>query len=316
MAHANAGIAIEDVDGRAGPRRRGLRDRHLKYLLVLPALLIVAATALYPLFESLRYSFTVGRLTRPNFPQAYVGLENYAWAFLDEPLFFNAAAATAIYTVITVVLTTVLALGLALLLAPGGRFRTGVQTLLILPFAMSPALIGVSFRFMFNPEFGLFDAFFGVLVPPLADVTWLSDPTLAFAVCVMADVWGWIPFLTLVLIGGLASIPRDTLEAAEVDGASGWRVLKDITLPQLVPVLAVVVILKTIFSLKTFDQVYMLTNGGPGTATQTLSHYVYTQGFKYGSLGFSAAVAWLMVIPMIGLTFAYARFVFRPRGVG
>ena len=321
MAQAQAGIAIEDADGRAPARRRGglrggLRDRHLKYLLVLPALLIVGATALYPLFESLRYSFTVGRLTRPNFPQAYVGFENYQWAFTSEPLFWNAVWVTAIYTLVTVALTTVLALGLALLLAPGGRLRTGVQTLLILPFAMSPALIGVSFRFMFNPEFGLFDAFFGAVFPPLADVAWLSDPTLAFTVCVMADVWGWIPFLTLVLIGGLASIPRDTLEAAEVDGASGWRVLKDITLPQLVPVLAVVVILKTIFSLKTFDQVYMLTNGGPGTATQTLSHYVYTQGFKYGSLGFSASVAWLMVIPMIALTFAYARFVFRPRAVG
>ena len=321
MAQANAGFAVEDVEGRPDPSAepegaRGIRDRHLKYWLVAPALLIVALTALYPLFESLRYSFTVGRLTRPNFPQAYIGVENYEWAFTNEPLFWNSVWVTLIYTIITVVLTTVLALGLAMLLAPGGRFRSGVQTLLILPFAMSPALIGVSFRFMFNPEFGLFDAFFGVVFPPLADVAWLSDPTLAFVVCVMADVWGWIPFLTLVLIGGLASIPRDTLEAAEVDGASGWRVFKDITLPQLVPVLAVVVILKTIFSLKTFDQVYMLTNGGPGSATQTLSHYVYTQGFKYGSLGFSASVAWLMVIPMIALTFAYARFVFRPKAVG
>ena len=292
-----------------------MRDRTLKYLLVLPAILVVFATAIWPLAESLRLSFTQGLLTRPNFPQGYLGTENYAWAF-EEPAFWNSVWVTGLYTVVTVALTTLLALGLALLLAPGGRFRMSVQTLLILPFAMSPALIGVSFRFMFNPEFGLFDAFFGAVFPPLANVAWLSDPQLAFAVCVMADVWGWIPFLTLVLIGGLASVPRDTMEAAQVDGASGWRVFRDITLPQLVPVLAVVVILKTIFSLKTFDQVYMLTNGGPGTATQTLSHYVYQQGFKYGSLGFSASVAWLMVIPMIALTFAYARFVFRPKAVG
>ncbi|MEM9643187.1 MAG: ABC transporter permease subunit, partial [Pseudomonadota bacterium] len=170
--------------------------------------------------------------------------------------------------------TTVLALGLALLLAPGGRLRSGVQTLLILPFAMSPALIGVSFRFMFNPEFGLFDAFFGVVFPSLADVSWLADPTLAFAVCVMADVWGWIPFLTLVLIGGLASVPKEKVEAAQVDGASVWRVFRDVTLPQLAPALALVVILKSIFSLKTFDQIFMLTNGGPGTATQFMSAVV------------------------------------------
>ena len=127
----------------------------------------------------------------------------------------------------------------------------------------------------------------------------------------MADVWGWIPFLALVLIGGLASIPQDTIEAAQVDGASGWRVFKDITLPQLLPVLAVVLILKAIFSLKTFDQVYMLTNGGPGTATQTLSHYIYFSGMKYGQIGYSAAVAWVMVIPMVFLTFLYAKFVFK-----
>lgn len=288
-----------------------MRDQKLKYLLVFPAVLVVFATAVWPLIESLRLSFTVGRLTKPNFPQGYLGWENYTWAFLDEPAFWNSVEVTVVYTLVTVILTTLLALGLAMLLAPGGRFRGGVQTLLILPFAMSPALIGVSFRFMFNPEFGLFDAFFGIVLPPLAEISWLSDPTLAFVVCVMADVWGWIPFLTLVLIGGLASIPQDTIEAAQVDGASGWRVFKDITLPQLLPVLAVVLILKAIFSLKTFDQVYMLTNGGPGTATQTLSHYIYFNGMKYGQIGYSAAVAWVMVIPMVFLTFLYAKFVFK-----
>lgn len=288
-----------------------MHDRTLKYLLVLPAVLVVFATAVWPLIESLRLSFTVGRLNRPGSLGQYLGWENYSWAFLYEPAFWNSVQVTAVYTVLTVGLTTLFALGLALLLAPGGKFRSGVQTLLILPFAMSPALIGVSFRFMFNPEFGLFDALFGVLIPPLANVSWLADPYLAFAVCVMADVWGWIPFLTLVLIGGLASVPRETIEAAQVDGASAWRVFKDVTLPQLAPVLAVVIILKTIFSLKTFDQIYMLTNGGPGTATQTLSHYIYVTGMKYGQIGYAASVAWLMVIPMIFLTYAYARFVFR-----
>ncbi len=290
-----------------------MRDRYLKYLLVMPAVLVVFATAVWPLAESLRLSLYAGRLSRPNFPQGFIGIENYTWAFFEEPAFWNSVWVTGTYTLATVVLCTALSLGLALLLAPGGRFRLSVQSLLIIPFAMSPALIGVSFRFMFNPEFGLFDAFFGLLVPPLATISWLSDPVLAFWVCVMADVWGWIPFLTLVLIGGMSSIPRDTIEAAQVDGASGWRVLRDVTLPQLMPVLAVVIILKTIFSLKTFDQVYMLTNGGPGTATQTLSHYVYFNGLKYSNLGYSAAVAWLLVIPMLLLTYAYARLVFNKR---
>ncbi len=288
-----------------------MRDQTLKYLLVFPAVIVVFATAIWPLIESLRLAFTVGRLNRPGSLDQYLGWENFTWAITQEPAFWNSVWVTATYTFWTVGLTTLLALGLAMLLAPGGKLRSGVQMLLILPFAMSPALIGVSFRFMFNPEFGLFDAFFGVLIPPLADVSWLADPTLAFAVAVMADVWGWIPFLTLVLIGGLASVPKDTMEAAQVDGASGWRVFKDITLPQLLPVLAVVIILKAIFSLKTFDQIYMLTNGGPGTATQTLSHYIYFNGMKYGQIGYAASVAWLMVIPMVILTYFYAKFVFK-----
>ncbi|MYK30904.1 MAG: sugar ABC transporter permease, partial [Boseongicola sp. SB0670_bin_30] len=133
-----------------------MRDDYLKYLLVLPAVLVVFLTAIYPLIESLRLSFTVGRLNKPGSLNQYLGLENYAWAFMEEPAFWNSVWVTAVYTVFTVGLTTVLALALALLLAPGGKLRSGVQTLLILPFAMSPALIGVSFRFMFNPEFGLF----------------------------------------------------------------------------------------------------------------------------------------------------------------
>ena len=186
-----------------------------------------------------------------------------------------------------------------------------MQALLILPFAMSPALVGVSWRFLFNPEFGLFAALAGNLFPPLAGMNWLATPTLAFAVLVLADVWAWMPFMTLVLIGGLASIPRETMEAAQVDGARRFAVVWDVVVPQLRPVLAVVLILKTIFALKTFDVIFMLTQGGPGQATQTMVYYAYLNGFKYYDMGYAAAVYWVMVVPMIGLTFLYTRFVFR-----
>ncbi len=288
-----------------------IRDRQLKYLLVLPAVFVVLATAVWPLLQSLLLSFRFWKLSRSNEPGGFVGVENYAWAIIEEPAFWNSVAVSAIYTFATVVLSVAGALAIALLLMPAGRLRSISRTLLVLPFAMSPALVGVSFRFMFNPEFGLFDALFGAIFPPLADIAWLSNPFLAFTVCVMADVWGWLPFLAMVLIGGLASIPRDSIEAAQIDGASGFKVFKDITLPQLAPALGVAVILKAVFSLKAFDQVYMLTNGGPGTATQTMAHYVYFNGFKYYDMGYASAVAWLMVLPMLALTYAYTRFVFR-----
>ena len=298
-----------------------MRDRHLKYLFVLPALFVVAATAIWPLSQSFYLSFREWKLNRardskPLWEYQYDGLENIAYLFdnylyaLEDDLLWNSIRVTSIFTVASVLASDGLALGLALLLAPGGKFRLTVRTLLILPFAMSPALIGVSWRFMFQPDFGLFKAFFDVLIPPLADMDWLGDTTLAMVALVGSDVWHWTPYLTLVLIGGLATVPQDAREAAMIDGAGSWRVFMDVTLPSILPVLAVCLVLKTIFSLKMFDQVYMLTNGGPGNSTQTLAHYIYFNGFKYYNMGYASAVSYLLVIPMFGLTWIYMKLVF------
>ena len=298
-----------------------MRDRHLKYLFVLPALFVVAATAIWPLSQSFYLSFREWKLNRardskPLWEYQYDGLENIAYLFdnylyaLEDDLLWNSIRVTSIFTVASVLASVGLALGLALLLAPGGKFRLTDRTLLILPFAMSPALIGVSWRFMFQPDFGLFKAFFDVLIPPLADMDWLGDTTLAMVALVGSDVWHWTPYLTLVLIGGLATVPQDAREAAMIDGAGSWRVFLDVTLPSILPVLAVCLVLKTIFSLKMFDQVYMLTNGGPGNSTQTLAHYIYFNGFKYYNMGYASAVSYLLVIPMFGLTWIYMKLVF------
>jgi multiple sugar transport system permease protein len=298
-----------------------MRDRYLKYLFVMPAVLVVFTAAIWPLIQSFYMSFREWKLSRSRFSRPlweyeYDGwenisylFENYLRAFEDDAM-WNAVRVTSTFTVASVVFTIGLALALALLLAPGGRFRFTVRTLLILPFAMSPALIGVSWRFMFQPDFGLFKAFFDVLIPPLADADWLGDPTLALIAVTGSDVWHWTPYLTLVFIGGLANVPRDAQEAAMIDGAPAWMVFRDVTLPSMLPVLAVGVILKTIFSLKMFDQVFMLTNGGPGNATQTLAHFIYFQGFKYYDMGYASAVSYLLVIPMFGLTWLYMRLVF------
>ena len=298
-----------------------MRDRYLKYLFVMPAVLVVFTAAIWPLIQSFYMSFREWKLSRSRFSRPlweyeYDGwenisylFENYLRAFEDDAM-WNAVRVTSTFTVASVVFTIALVLALALLLAPGGRFRFTVRTLLILPFAMSPALIGVSWRFMFQPDFGLFKAFFDVLIPPLADADWLGDPTLALIAVTGSDVWHWTPYLTLVFIGGLANVPRDAQEAAMIDGAPAWMVFRDVTLPSMLPVLAVGVILKTIFSLKMFDQVFMLTNGGPGNATQTLAHFIYFQGFKYYDMGYASAVSYLLVIPMFGLTWLYMRLVF------
>ena len=301
-----------------------MRDRHLKYLFVLPALIVVASTAIWPLLQSFYLSFREWKLNRARESKAlwdfeYDGWENITYLFdnyiqaVQDDLMWNAVQVTSIFTVASVILTVGIALGLALLLAPGGKFRMTVRTMLILPFAMSPALIGVSWRFMFQPDFGLFKAFFDVLFPPLANVDWLGDPILAMIALVGSDVWHFTPFLTLVFIGGLATVPKDAQEAATIDGATSWMVFRDVTLPSILPVLAVGIVLKSIFSLKMFDQVYMLTNGGPAYATQTLAHYIYFNGFKYYDMGYASAVSYLLVIPMFGLTWVYMKLVFLKR---
>ena len=301
-----------------------MRDRHLKYLFVLPALIVVASTAIWPLLQSFYLSFREWKLNRARESKAlwdfeYDGWENITYLFdnyiqaVQDDLMWNAVQVTSIFTVASVILSVGIALGLALLLAPGGKFRMTVRTMLILPFAMSPALIGVSWRFMFQPDFGLFKAFFDVLFPPLANVDWLGDPILAMIALVGSDVWHFTPFLTLVFIGGLATVPKDAQEAATIDGATSWMVFRDVTLPSLLPVLAVGIVLKSIFSLKMFDQVYMLTNGGPAYATQTLAHYIYFNGFKYYDMGYASAVSYMLVIPMFGLTWVYMKLVFLKR---
>ena len=301
-----------------------MRDRHLKYLFVLPAVIVVASTAIWPLLQSFYLSFREWKLNRARESKAlwdfeYDGWENITYLFdnylqaVQDDLMWNAVQVTSIFTVASVILSVGMALGLALLLAPGGKFRLTVRTMLILPFAMSPALIGVSWRFMFQPDFGLFKAFFDVLFPPLADVDWLGDPILAMIALVGSDVWHFTPFLTLVFIGGLATVPKDAQEAATIDGATSWMVFRDVTLPSILPVLAVGIVLKSIFSLKMFDQVYMLTNGGPAYATQTLAHYIYFNGFKYYDMGYASAVSYMLVIPMFGLTWVYMKLVFLKR---
>ena len=303
-------------------RSKGLQDKHLKYLLLLPAIVLVGATSIGPLFSGLFLAFRDWNLaksaeSKPLWTLAGDGLENISYLFdnfaraLSDSALHNSLRVTVVFTVLSVLITIGLALGIALLLGRGTPSRILVRTLLILPFAMSPALVGISWRFMVSAQFGIFQAVFKDSWPALAGIEWLADPVLAFAVLIASDVWHWTPYMAMLLLGGLASVPKETQEAAEIDGATSWQVFRDVTLPALLPMLVVAAILKAIFSLKMFDQVFMITSGGPGRATQTLAHFIYVQGFKYHDMSYAAAVSYFLVIPMLVLAFIYIRLVFK-----
>jgi multiple sugar transport system permease protein len=280
------------------------------WLLLAPALLFVGAMALFPLVYSLVLSFREWKLARSPVAGDFVGLSNYINLLSDDPDFVEAMQATAIFITADVLLTVAVALGAALLLHRAGRLNSLARTLLILPFVMSPALIGISFRFFLNAEYGVVAHLVGTLIPALQGTVWLADARLSMLAIVVSDVWHWAPYMTLLLLGGLASIPSETQEAARVDGASEWAVFRDITWPQLLPVIGVVIVLKTVFALKAFDTIYTLTNGGPGNSTKTLAYFVFEQGFNYYDMGYAAAAAYVLTGLLLVLAGFYLRLVF------
>ncbi len=279
--------------------------------LLSPALLFVLVMAVFPLGYSLLLSLRDWKLARMDEPGAWVGLNNYVLLFTDDPDFLDAIRVTAIFLGWDVLATMFIALGAALLLRRQGRIHSFTRVLLILPFVMSPAVIGVSFRFFLNPEYGVLQHVLGWLIPALQGKVWLSDAKLAMLAVVASDVWHWAPYMTLMILGGLAAVPKETEEAARVDGAGAMRVFLDITLPQIWPVLGVVAILKSVFALKAFDTIFTLSNGGPGTSTQTLAYYVYNTAFGYYDMGYAAAAAYVLTAVLMTLAMYYLKLVIR-----
>lgn len=288
-----------------------LRRVPVHWLLLAPALLFVSAMALFPLVYSFVLGFREWKLARSVTPGDWVGFQNYWYLLTDDPDFLEAMRVTAVFVVSNVSATLLVALGAALLLNKAGRINTFARVLLILPFVMSPALVGISFRFFLNGEYGIVHHLIGLVFPSMVDTIWLADSTLAMVAVVAADVWHWAPYMTLVMLGGLASIPKETEEAARVDGASAWAVFRDVTLPQLLPVISVVLVLKTVFALKAFDIIYTLSNGGPGRSTQTLAYFVYETAFNYYDMGYAAAAAYILTAMLLVASGFYLRLVFR-----
>ncbi len=287
-----------------------LKRPPVHWVLLAPALLFVGAMALFPLGYSLILSFREWKLAKSNVAGDFVGLSNYTNLLTDDPDFFEAIRVTGIFITADVLITVAVSLVGALLLQRAGRLNSLARTLLILPFVMSPALIGISFRFFLNAEYGVVAHLVGTLFPVMQSAVWLSDATLSMAAVVASDVWHWAPYMILVMLGGLASIPAETQEAARIDGASGWAVFWDITWPQLLPVVSVVLVLKTVFALKAFDTIYTLTNGGPGNSTKTLAYFVYEQGFNYYDMGYAAASAYLLTAVLLVMAGFYLRLIF------
>lgn len=286
------------------------RERYVKWVMLTPTMLILAGTTLYPFIYSFITSFRYWKLSRSPVPGPFVGFSNYTRAFTDEG-FWNSVWVTGVFTVISVSLSILIGLGIALILEKTTKLNTLMKSLLIFPFAMAPALKGYSWRFMLNPEYGVIDAMLDTIFPFWADVVWLAEPYWALFWLAMTEIWGWAPYIALVFIGALGALPRETMAAAKVDGANTFQVFWYITLPLLKPILIMIGLLKTIYSVKVFDQVVTLTGGGPGRATEAMNYYVYKAGFNFYDMGYASALAYLLVTTMFVFAFFYVRYLMK-----
>lgn len=289
----------EGTDRPGTPRpqrtRRPRRGRSAPLVHLAPALLAIGLTTVYPLLSALVTSLQEWRLNETRAPGGFVGLENYRKALGDEQL-WNSLTVTLQFTVVSVVAAVGLGLAIALLLNHASRLSRFTQAALILPFAVAPALKGYSWRFMLNPDTGVYDRMLDTLFPFAQDIDWLGSPVGAMAVLLMTEVWGWAPLIALMFLGGLAAIPNEVREAARIDGAGIWQEFTRITFPLLRPLILIVVFLKAIWAVKIFDQVVTTTGGGPGRSTETLNFYAYQQGFTFLDIGYASAVSWILVL--------------------
>jgi multiple sugar transport system permease protein len=283
-----------------------MRSRYTKFVLLTPALLAVLLTTTYPLLNALITSFRDWRLNRGPLPRGWVGFDNYARAFADDG-FVNSVNVTLIFTVLSVTLSLVLGMAIALMLNKTGWRYMALKSVLFFPFAISPALKGFSWKFMLNPDYGIYTYLIGTLIPPLKNFTWLSTTADALFWIAISEVWGWAPLMALMFIGALGAISPEIHEAANLDGAGRLSAFLHITLPLMGPVILIVTLLRVISSLKMFDQVVTLTGGGPGRSTQTINYYIYQVGFRNLDMGYASALAVLLVLALSFFAFVYVQ---------
>jgi multiple sugar transport system permease protein len=259
----------------------------------------MAGVSLYPLYYGVRASITHYLYGRD---YGFDGLTNYRNAFHDT-FFRQALVTTAKYTICAVAIETLLGLGLALLVAREIRFGGAIRVGLILPMTIAPVVVGVMWRLLYDSGVGVMDPIWGWFGASPPNV--LAHNTSAFVSVVAVDVWEWTPLVFLILLAGLQSLPQEPLEAARVDGAGRLRLFLDHTLPLLRPVLLVAITLRMIDAIGTFDQIYVLTKGGPGTATRLISIYGYNTAFLFSQYGEAAAML-LSLLAMVALLMVVA----------
>jgi len=271
-------------------------ERDFKYRLIIPLALLLIIVMIYPLGYSLWVSLHDFKLTSIG-QEHFIGFSNY-WNILKDHSFWRAISNTIIFVVLAVFLEFLIGFTLALMLhRETTPFRNIFRAILLSPMFITPIAVGLMFRFLLNSQLG----FVPVILNKLGiNIDWFSYKMALFTL-VLIDVWQWTPFMLLLLLAGLESLSQDPFEAAKVDGAEGWNLIRYITLPLLKPVILAAIIIRMLDAFKVYEYVYAITRGGPGEATETIQYHIYRVGFLYFRLGEASAMAYLLIIVILVL---------------
>jgi multiple sugar transport system permease protein len=286
--------------GHESVRRHRRLPLFLLALLTPAALFALALTILplgYAIFTSLQ-SFRFGQ------PLTFIGLQNY-FSLLQDSNFYSSLKTTLIFTAAATASEFTLGLVLALLLKEDFPWQGLIRSSLMIPMIVAPVVVGIIWRLLYSSDVGLLSYAVQQLTGHPINV--LSDPSFALPGLILVDIWEWTPFMFLILLAGIQSLPQEPFEAARVDGAGPWATLFHLTLPMLQPVIVVAVLIRALDAFTVFDQVFVLTQGGPGMATEVSTLMVYKSAFRFSQIGYAAAMAITLLILVLALSAAIVR---------
>jgi multiple sugar transport system permease protein len=285
------------VPDRASAFGRPENTRLTLWLFLGPCVMYLAVFAIYPLIHSLRLSLT--DLSGAAASGAFVGLDNYRELFAD-PQFWNAAANSAVMVTAAVAIQVVAGVALALFFNLHLRGAWIVRGILLLPMLLTPIVVGVMWRALLNPDWGLVDWAIEAIGLPAPD--WLGSVRMAMLTLILVDCWQWTPFVFMIVFARLQTIPAEIYEAADMDGARPWTTFRRIVLPMLMPAIVFAAVFRAVDAFRSFDLIYGLSYGGPARGTTTLAFFAFQNGFQFQNYGYAAAVAYAMLVILIAGT--------------
>jgi multiple sugar transport system permease protein len=271
-------------------------EKHLSYLFILPAVVILFGVAIFPLIFSLSTSLTNFTFALPRVE--FIGLKNFAKIFKDD-YFWNGLKLTAIFVAASTTVSLIVGFAIALLIDRLLKGAAIIKTIVLFPMVVPSIVVGIMWLLMFMPDFSVINYFLEMLGinPP----QWILTPGWALVAVLIAYIWQWTPFFILMITAGLAALPIEPYEAAVVDGASWIQMVRFITVPLLRPIILLTIVIRMMDAFRVFDQVFVMTAGGPGRSTQVLSLVIYLSGIRYRYLGYASAMSWIMLIIIIVL---------------